>query len=105
MLGDWRSVITGKSKLKDTDKVKIIESVLPKYTETGSSYQREKEKLLAALEQQGGNRANIPTIDYSPANLEDIANAVIRQKDINNIPDGMRLLRNKKTGEVKLVRQ
>lgn len=72
MIGNWRGVISGESKLTPTDKSKIIASVIPKYNELGQSYLSVRNPLLDALEAQGGNRANIPTMDFKPEPMPNI---------------------------------
>lgn len=72
MLGDWRSVVSGASRLKDTDKAKIIASVVPKYNELGKSYLESRNPLLESLSRQGGNPANIPTMDFSPFDMSNL---------------------------------
>ncbi len=69
-LGNWRSVATGESRLNEFDKAKIIGSVVPKYNELGTSYLSSRNPLLQALEQQGGSRTNIPTMEFSPFDIK-----------------------------------
>lgn len=71
--GDWRSIVSGKSRLSPVDKLEIISSVVPKYNELKSSYDTIRNPLLQALEDQGGNRANIPTTDFSIFDMNPLA--------------------------------
>ena len=48
----------------------VIGSVASKYNETGSSYMTEKGRLIDALKAQGGNPANIPTLEFNPYKQE-----------------------------------
>lgn len=74
VVGNWRSIATGESRLKPVDKARIIGSVVPKYNELGASYLASRNPLLDALEKQGGFRSNIPTPEFSPFDSTSLLN-------------------------------
>lgn len=71
LVGDWRSVVTGGSRLTPEAKKGIIASVLPKYNQLVESYDSQKTPLLEALERQGGNSLNVPTPNFSKLSVDD----------------------------------
>lgn len=83
-LGNWRAVVMGDSRLKPEVRLQIIESVAPKYNETGLAYKAARDALLNTMQQQGGDPSRIPTMDFTPFG-------------------GMKLQKNIKTGETRLV--
>lgn len=70
--GNWRSVITGDSRLNSEAKKSIILSVVPKYNELVTAYSGRRGELLNALTKEGGNPANVPAANYNPYNPADV---------------------------------
>lgn len=71
-VGNWRSVITGKSRLDPAAKAKLIASVVPKYNELGQSYLEARDPLLNALKAQGGSPENVPVLGFSPFDMQSL---------------------------------
>lgn len=105
-LGDWRGYLTGKSQLSAETKQRMISAAARKYNEFGKQYDAERGLLLDALKRQGGNPENVPTRGFNPYEPPQVGIYAGQQQSgggQQGIPPGMMLMRNRKTGETKLV--
>lgn len=78
--GGWRGVVNGESKMTPFDKLRIVNSVVPKFDELKKSYDDARNPLLDSLESQGGKRANIPTTDFKVFQLSPLAQGLAKQE-------------------------
>jgi hypothetical protein len=93
---NWRSIAQGKAELSPTARKAMLAAVLPAYNATGSAYEEKKGRILDIFEQaKGGSRANIPVSTWKPIDLGASTGG--------SPPPGMKMQRNKKTGETRFV--
>jgi len=86
--GDWKNAFLGKTKLSKKAREQMAIVASKKFNEFGSKYDTEKGALVGALEKSGGDPSNVPLPGFAPY-----------------VPPGMKLQRNKLTGETRIVPQ
>lgn len=64
--GDWRQAFLGKTKLSPEARQAMVLIASEKYNQFGAKYGMERQQLLSALTQQGGEESNIPTLGFKP---------------------------------------
>lgn len=89
----WRSIVKGESELTPKYRRSLLAATMPIYDATGQAYEQKKNEILDVFEKvKGGSRASIPVSTWKPIDLGD-----------GSPPPGMKMQRNKKTGETRFV--
>ena len=66
VVGDWREIVLGKGKLGADGKKAILDAAGAKYNEFGKVFSKARDVQYEALKRQGGDPANIPSLEYTP---------------------------------------